>query len=63
MMAWLRKPMTQQTMLGRELAIVIVAKILLLLLLYWLFFSPAHRPVADTAAHLVGDGSSVSPRR
>lgn len=38
--------------LGREIACVIVLKILALTLLYYLFFSPPHRPTADTATHL-----------
>jgi hypothetical protein len=44
--------------LGHELALVVLAKILLITLLYWLFFSPAHRPHTDTAAHLLGDTTS-----
>jgi hypothetical protein len=63
MIAWLRKPASPQSALGRELAIVIVAKILLLLLLYWLFFSPAHRPATDVAAHLVDDATTMPSRR
>lgn len=40
--------------LGYELALVIALKVIALVILYYLFFSPAHRPVADTAAHLIG---------
>jgi hypothetical protein len=46
--------------LGREIAWVIVLKVIALTLLYYLFFSPAHRPVADTAAHLLTPPEATS---
>jgi len=38
--------------LTREIAWVIVLKVIALILLYYLFFSPSHRPEADLAVHL-----------
>jgi hypothetical protein len=61
--AWSRLASSPHRLLGYELAIVIVVKILLLCLLYWLFFSPAHRPVADTAKHVFGDLISIPAQR
>jgi hypothetical protein len=49
--------------LGHELGLAILAKLLLIALLYGLFFSPSHRPPADTAAHLIGNTTSLSRPR
>jgi hypothetical protein len=38
--------------LMREIAWVIVLKVIALILLYYLFFSPSHRPEADLSVHL-----------
>jgi len=41
----------------REIAILLVAKLLALTCLYFLFFGPSHRPLADSAAvsaHILG---------
>jgi hypothetical protein len=39
--------------LRREIAWVIVLKVIALILLYYFFFSPSHRPDADLAVHLM----------
>jgi len=36
--------------LGREIAIVLTVKLILLTCLYVAFFGPSHRPAADAAA-------------
>lgn len=46
--------LTGHLSLGHELALVVALKIVALVILYYLFFSPAHRPATDTAAHLIG---------
>ncbi|HVI87567.1 MAG TPA: hypothetical protein VM659_04645 [Dongiaceae bacterium] len=38
--------------LTREIAWVIVLKVIALILLYYFFFSPSHRPETDLAVHL-----------
>jgi len=38
--------------LRREIAWVIVLKVIALILLYYFFFSPSHRPETDLAVHL-----------
>jgi hypothetical protein len=40
--------------LGCELAFVIGLKLVALVVLYLLFFSPAHRAAIDTPAHIAG---------
>lgn len=45
--------------LGHELALVIGLKLVALMTLYALFFSPAHRPTIDPALRIVGEASSV----
>jgi hypothetical protein len=36
--------------LWRDIAVVLTAKLVLLTCLYFAFFSPSHRPAADSAA-------------
>ena len=40
----------RRPLLRREIAILLAAKLLALTCLYLLFFSPSHRPLADSAA-------------
>jgi hypothetical protein len=40
--------------LGRDIILALAAKAAALLLLWLFFFSPAHRPPADTARHIAG---------
>ena len=40
----------RRPLLWREIAILLVAKLLVLTCLYFLFFGPSHRPLADAAA-------------
>ncbi len=40
--------------LRRDLVLLLAAKLALLSVLYALFFSPAHRPAIDIAAHIAG---------
>jgi len=42
-----REPTLWRRRLGRELAALIALKLVALVLLWWLFFSPAHRTVVD----------------
>jgi hypothetical protein len=48
--------------LGHELALVIILKVIALIAIYYLFFSPAHRPATDTAAHLMGGVEITQPQ-
>jgi hypothetical protein len=45
--------------LGHELALVVILKVIALIALYYLFFSPAHRPHTDPAAHIL-DGVEIT---
>ena len=38
----------------RDLILLIAVKLAMLSVLYWLFFSPSHRPVVDAVAHIAG---------
>ena len=40
----------RRPLLWREIAILLIAKLLALTCLYFLFFGPSHRPLADAAA-------------
>jgi hypothetical protein len=40
--------------LRRDLVLLVAAKLAMLAVLYALFFSPAHRPAIDPAAHIAG---------
>ena len=44
----------QRSRLGRDIALALAAKLAALVLLWAFFFSPAHRPSADTARHIAG---------
>jgi hypothetical protein len=65
MLAWYRRRLPRYMMrhltLGHELALVVILKVIALVALYYLFFSPAHRPNADTAAHLMGGVEITQP--
>jgi hypothetical protein len=47
--------------LGHELALVVILKVIALIALYYLFFSPAHRPHTDPAAHIMGGVEIAQP--
>ena len=38
----------------RDLVLVVTAKLAVLALLYWAFFSPSHRPHIDPLLHIAG---------
>jgi hypothetical protein len=38
----------------RDLILLIVVKLAMLSLLYWLCFSPSHRPHVDMMGHIIG---------
>ena len=40
--------------LRRDLILLVVIKLAMLSLLYYLFFSPSHRPEIDAVAHISG---------
>jgi hypothetical protein len=40
--------------IGRNLIVLMAMKLVVLTLLYWLFFSPSHRPEIDVARHIAG---------
>jgi hypothetical protein len=48
-----------RTALGRELSVLLLLKAVALALLWWLFFSPAHRTPVDSAA--AGRQLAVTP--
>jgi hypothetical protein len=45
-----RQMSIRRPLLWREIAILLAAKLLALTCLYFLFFGPSHRPLADAAA-------------
>ena len=45
-----RRMSIRRPLLWREIAILLAAKLLALTCLYFLFFGPSHRPLADAAA-------------
>ena len=49
--------------LSREVAVVLIIKVIALTVIFVLFFSPAHRPVVDASARLLGASSLPSPHR
>jgi len=65
MFTWYRRHlppvMTRHLSLGHELALIIFLKVIALMVIWYLFFSPAHRPPADTAAHLLGTFDPAQP--
>lgn len=53
----------QRDHLAAEITVVLTVKVAALVLIWWLFFSPAHRVSADatsTAGHLFGHSSTSS---
>ena len=42
--------------LRRDLVVLLAGKLGMLLVLYWLFFSPAQLPAIDALAHIAGPG-------
>ena len=61
MITWYRRHrpsvMARHLSLGHELALIVILKVIALMLIWYLFFSPAHRPTTDTAAHLLGEAT------
>jgi hypothetical protein len=49
--------------IGRELLAVVALKILALILIYALFFSPSHRPPHDVVAHVINPSSPYHQTR
>lgn len=66
MISWYRRhltcPMMRHVSLRHELAVIIVLKVIALMAIWYLFFSPAHRPSTDAAAHLLGNSEVVQPQ-
>ena len=66
MLSWsqrcLPRYITQHLTLGHELVLVVILKIIALVALYYLCFSPPHRPHADTAAHIMGGVDISQPQ-
>ncbi|HVY17675.1 MAG TPA: hypothetical protein VHB27_20820 [Rhodopila sp.] len=44
----------QTRAIGRDLLVLVAVKLVALTLIYWVFFSPSHRPAIDVASHIAG---------
>jgi len=50
-------------LLPRDVAALVLVKLVALAVIWWLFFSPSHRPVVDAQARLLGPAAPSAPHR